>query len=575
MKNSTPKQREAELEKAKVSHREWVRHNRCWDYNQLCEILPDPRSRMAMLKELLRRGFFVKNQPQDIEEAEDAGSSSAAAAAAAAAPPPPERFVQPAPGIEDCQRILRASKSDVLRICGDLEMNKEGPRTDKTLYRYFCEALLVFKHMQCPQAVEALTDEEWVNRTEQGERVVIGVQGERASSMRIALTKEEEAFLELYFVRIRPENLQPQTDCNNFFVSSDGKAVQSVSRDMNRLHELYKMAPYTSQCVRRAVEAAAKILPSQQKGALLHYLGLSAGVFQLQDVIDAALLLESLSSRSAYETSLETGGAAGGPRRDFMAFVNTFPVSLEGLPPSKKQRMEAGFPENRVFYDKWRASQYAQREKHLLSYYKLRKPSAAKVARLIAQEGWTVNCPRPEHIVQLWRPAPKKMVEADSFVIRCVSEQTWTGLAIKDFGPPEGLGVVATRPFFKEDIVCDYHGKVVTAAEGRAKVHSQFDEPGYVFFFKAGERELCIDSQTSPCECHPNMNTFGRRINHSRKMPNLKPIHCTMTINDQDQEVILFKATRDITVGTQLKYDYGVRRRSFQGEGLTLDWLDE
>ena len=74
------------------------------------------------------------------------------------------------------------------------------------------------------------------------------------------------------------------------------------------------------------------------------------------------------------------------------------------------------------------------------AYYKLRKPSTAKVARLIAKEGWTVNCPRPEDIVQLWRPAPKKMVEDDSLLIRRVSEQTWTGLAIKDFGPPEGLG---------------------------------------------------------------------------------------------------------------------------------------
>lgn len=106
-------------------------------------------------------------------------------------------------------------------------------------------------------------------------------------------------------------------------------------------------------------------------------------------------------------------------------------------------------------------------------------------------------------------------------------------------------------------------------------MESQFNEPGYVFFFKAGERELCIDAQTSPCDCHPHMNTFGRMMNHSRKMPNLKPFHCSMKINGQDQEIILFKATRDISVGTQLKYDYGVRRRSFQGEGLNLEWLDE
>ncbi|XDV26277.1 hypothetical protein PO909_030035 [Leuciscus waleckii] len=63
--------------------------------------------------------------------------------------------VQLAPGIEDCQKIITLAKSDVLRIQRDLDMDKEGPRTDKTLYRYFCEALLVFKHIQCPQAMEA------------------------------------------------------------------------------------------------------------------------------------------------------------------------------------------------------------------------------------------------------------------------------------------------------------------------------------------------------------------------------------------------------------------------------------
>jgi len=50
-----------------------------------------------------------------------------------------------------------------------------------------------------------------------------------------------------------------------------------------------------------------------------------------------------------------------------------------------------------------------------------------------------VNWPKPEEIVLQWRPAPKQKVEEDSFVIQCVSQQTWTGLAIKDFGAEQGL----------------------------------------------------------------------------------------------------------------------------------------
>lgn len=55
------------------------------------------------------------------------------------------------------------------------------------------------------------------------------------------------------------------------------------------------MAPFTSQCVRRAVEAAAKDLPAQQKEALLNYMAPSSGFVNPQDVVDAALLLESLA----------------------------------------------------------------------------------------------------------------------------------------------------------------------------------------------------------------------------------------------------------------------------------------
>ncbi|XP_042578821.1 N-lysine methyltransferase KMT5A-like [Cyprinus carpio] len=113
------------------------------------------------------------------------------------------------------------------------------------------------------------------------------------------------------------------------------------------------------------------------------------------------------------------------------------------------------------------------------------------------------------------------MIETD----KCVFQQTWKGIAIKDFGPQQGLGVVATRRFSKVDIVCNYNGKVITAAAGRAMMQEIHDETGYLFFFKARQRDLCIDAQT-PCECHPDADTFGRRINHSSKRPNLKPLPC-------------------------------------------------
>jgi len=69
---------------------------------------------------------------------------------------PNRQFVQRATRIEDCQQILRLAKTDILRIHSDMEMDKEVQSREKTLYRYYCEAILVFRHVQCPRAVEAL-----------------------------------------------------------------------------------------------------------------------------------------------------------------------------------------------------------------------------------------------------------------------------------------------------------------------------------------------------------------------------------------------------------------------------------
>ncbi|XP_039537518.1 uncharacterized protein LOC120485802 [Pimephales promelas] len=180
MKKRTPEERAAEVQKAKASSREWVRMNRTWDYNQICALLPHHRSRVIMF---LQRGFFITNQPRESDCDEDDASAPSSDL-------PQTRLVQRAPGIKHCQKIVRVAKPDVLRIQRDLQAGRELSNTDQTLYRYYCEALLVFVHMQRPTAVEALTDAEWVNKTKLGDRFVIGVQREKTSSMQIALRRK-------------------------------------------------------------------------------------------------------------------------------------------------------------------------------------------------------------------------------------------------------------------------------------------------------------------------------------------------------------------------------------------------
>lgn len=59
-------------------------------------------------------------------------------------------------------------------------------------------------------------------------------------------------------------------------------------------------------------------------------------------------------------------GAADQDDRDFGAFLLQFPAEAISSPPTKKKRTAAGFPPDRVFYDRWRSVQLAKREGHLL-----------------------------------------------------------------------------------------------------------------------------------------------------------------------------------------------------------------
>lgn len=52
--------------------------------------------------------------------------------------------------------------------------------------------------------------------------------------------------------------------------------------------------------------------------------------------------------------------------KEFSAYVRRFPVLLDGQPQRKKQGVNEGFLKDRVFYDRWRNSQYAKREEYLL-----------------------------------------------------------------------------------------------------------------------------------------------------------------------------------------------------------------
>ncbi|KAF4078918.1 hypothetical protein AMELA_G00187280 [Ameiurus melas] len=65
-------------------------------------------------------------------------------------------------------------------------------------------------------------------------------------------------------------------------------------------------------------------------------------------------------------------------------------------------------------------------------------------------------------------------------------------------------------------------------------------------------------------------DTVGRRVNHLSKQANLCPEDFVLKLNGHDMDVILFRALRNISVDTQLKFDYGVKRKCFRGPGYAM-----
>lgn len=181
------------------------------------------------------------------------------------------------------------------------------------------------------------------------------------------------------------------------------------------------------------------------------------------------------------------------------------------------------------------------------------------------------NYPRPEDVLAKWRPLTRAQAQSDPTIIKGMTQQKWSGLAVKDFG--EQKGVVATKAFGKGSILCDYHGKVIPGAEGREMAENQ-DELGNLFFIKHGSEEVCIDAETFPCECHPSLETMGRLITHSKKNYNVQPLHCMVELQGGDRHVLLFQAIKDIAKDETVRFDHGIKKRSFCGKEVDLEWLD-
>ncbi|XP_062417767.1 uncharacterized protein si:dkey-23a23.2 isoform X2 [Pungitius pungitius] len=486
-------------------------------------------------------------------------------------------FVDDKRSLRECQEVLRVAKTDFLktfRKCVSDQSCSKVSENELTNFRYYCEAILVLRHFQPPAVVEEMTVQQWIERKPFDNSLVIVVSDHKTPSSLLgtfAITQEEEAWFDAYYRYIRPEYINDP--CDHFFLSTKRLKVWSVTSDLRRLHTSYKVKNTNSREVRRIARTEVDLSCSdRQKRDVACYMAHTTGATPPRHsesltparVAQTSVLLAKLTDQS-HETSPRQEALVSA--RGYEDFTASFPVTNDGEPPTKKVRVAAGFPDNCIFYNKWRGEQYNKRSKQLLSYFKTRKPLPMVVSEYIGKQGWKCNHPTVDEFLKMWKKAVIDKNEDDKHVLKSVITQKWKGVSFKDFG--EKKGVVATMPFSEGDIVCDFHGEIITANIGNQMMGTRMDKASHMLFFTTQDKDLCIDTRL--CKCHPGMDTVGRWINRSSKKPNLRPFHRVLSIDGKVSNVILLKALRDVNVDEELSFQLHHPADSLEEEVLSDD----
>ncbi|KAH8351045.1 hypothetical protein KR084_001176 [Drosophila pseudotakahashii] len=134
---------------------------------------------------------------------------------------------------------------------------------------------------------------------------------------------------------------------------------------------------------------------------------------------------------------------------------------------------------------------------------------------------------------------------------QAVLEERCEGLQVRHF-MGKGRGVVAERPFKRNEFVVEYVGDLISINEAgdREKRYALDENAGcYMYYFKHKTQQYCIDATV-------DTGKLGRLINHSRA-GNLM----TKVVLIKQRPHLVLLAKDDIEPGEELTYDYGDRSK--------------
>ncbi|KAK5901583.1 hypothetical protein CesoFtcFv8_006937 [Champsocephalus esox] len=226
---------------------------------------------------------------------------------------------------------------------------------------------------------------DWLQRTTGTDGTTIRLTSSKAAGHTFTLSQQEDELLECSFCHVRAEATKGLTSGQGrFFVDCGGNPLTNLYADLQRLRKKY--------------------LP-QEPGAAV----------------------DETPSTSTGPASLPTPPVTVGIQWD--RFVEAFPSSLHSVAPSKRLCGGAGFTAHRPLYRKWRSVHPT------FSAIGRQATQATEeaVRRALTKERWVSNTPSVQGVVRGW-VAPRDAPTSSQSLIRSVSEQSWRGLAVRDFG---------------------------------------------------------------------------------------------------------------------------------------------
>ncbi|XP_052249218.1 uncharacterized protein LOC127858807 isoform X6 [Dreissena polymorpha] len=127
------------------------------------------------------------------------------------------------------------------------------------------------------------------------------------------------------------------------------------------------------------------------------------------------------------------------------------------------------------------------------------------------------------------------------------------GFEVKTVNDVIGEGVFATKPFKKGDFLLEYKGDLITRVKHARQLEKEYEKEGqgsFMYFFKYRDKSCCIDATN-------DIFHEGRMINDAENGDAKQ--NCVMKIVEVNQTPHLCTfADRDIAIGEELRYDYGV-----------------